>query len=380
MSLPAIPSPSAPPVWVSRPEMLKRMVDDLSRRWVIAVDTESNSLFAYREQVCLIQISTSDTDYLVDPLSLSDLSALAPIFATPKIEKVFHAAEYDVICLKRDFGFTFANLFDTMVASRDVGRSSVGLAACLLEEFGVDVDKRYQRANWGARPLSPAMLAYARLDSHYLIPLRHRLKTALEEMDRWPLAEEDFSRLCDTPAPPLDTGACQWWRIASGQDINAREAAVLFEVCQYRDQRARQVDLPAFKVLSNQTLVKIAQSCPQNDADLTRVTGLRGRQLERHGEGLLEAVKRGMEAPPLHKPAQPRPDDHYLNRLERLKVWRRRTGQDWGVESDVILPRDVMEALAQSAPRELAELDDVMASVPWRKRQFGKRILSALQY
>jgi ribonuclease D len=356
------------------------MVDDLSRQWIIAIDTESNSLFAYREQVCLIQISTGDTDYLVDPLSLSDLSALAPILADPNIEKVFHAAEYDVICLKRDFGFTFANLFDTMVASRDVGRSSVGLAAILLEEFGIDVDKRYQRANWGARPLSPAMLAYARLDSHYLIALRHRLKTALEEMDRWPLAEEDFRRLCDTPAPPLESGVCHWWRIASGQDINAREAAVLFEVCQYRDERARQADLPAFKVLSNQMLVKIAQSCPQNEIDLTRASGLRGRQLDRHGKGLLAAVKRGMEAPPLHKPVQPRPDDHYLNRLDRLKRWRRRTGQDWGVESDVILPRDVMEALAQAEPREMAELDELMASVPWRKHQFGKKILSALQY
>jgi ribonuclease D len=380
MSLPAITAPSAPPVWVSRPEIFKRMVDDLSHRWVFAIDTESNSLYAYREQVCLIQISTGETDYLVDPLSLSDLSALGPIFADPRIEKVFHAAEYDVICLKRDFGFTFANLFDTMVASRDLGRRSVGLAAILLEEFGVDVDKRYQRANWGARPLSPAMLAYARLDSYYLIPLRHRLKTALEEMERWPLAEEDFNRLCDTFAPPLESGTCQWWRVAAGQDINAREAAVLFEVCQYRDQRARQADLPAFKVLSNQMLVQIAKACPQNDADLMRASGLRGRQLERHSQGLLEAVKRGMEAPPLHKPVQPRPDDHYLNRLERLKIWRRRTGQDWGVESDVILPRDVMEALALAAPRELAGLDEVMASVPWRKRQFGKKILSAMHY
>ncbi len=107
MSVPAIQAPTAPPVWVNRPELFKRMVGDLSRHWVIAIDTESNSLFAYREQVCLIQISTGETDYLVDPLALSDLSALAPIFADPQIEKVFHAAEYDVICLKRDFGFTF---------------------------------------------------------------------------------------------------------------------------------------------------------------------------------------------------------------------------------------------------------------------------------
>jgi ribonuclease D len=81
----------------------------------------------YQEQVCLIQFSTGDTDYLVDPLALTDLTPLSPIFADPKIEKIFHAAEYDIICLKRDFGYKFANIFDTMVASRVLGKQAVGL-------------------------------------------------------------------------------------------------------------------------------------------------------------------------------------------------------------------------------------------------------------
>jgi ribonuclease D len=277
MPVPALAAPTAPPVWVNRTESFLKMVDDLSHQWVIAVDTESNSLYAYREQVCLIQFSTGKTDYLVDPLVLSDMNPLGPIFANPGIEKVFHAAEYDLICLKRDFGFTFSNLFDTMIASRALGRASVGLAAVLLEEYGVELDKHYQRANWGARPLTGPMLAYARLDSFYLIPLRHRMKTALEEAARLPLAEEDFRRMCDAPPITGEPDACNWWRVAAGQEINAQQAAVLSELCQYRDNRARAADLPPFKVISNQTLVSIAQNCPKNSAELVKYTGINGR-------------------------------------------------------------------------------------------------------
>src|SRR5512135_2846081 len=96
-----------PPVWVDQPNLLQQMVVDLANQPRVAVDTESNSLHAYREQVCLIQFSTPRTDYVVDPLAFDDLSSLGPLFSNPAIEKVFHAAEYDLICLRRDFGFEF---------------------------------------------------------------------------------------------------------------------------------------------------------------------------------------------------------------------------------------------------------------------------------
>ncbi|HEX7556050.1 MAG TPA: ribonuclease D, partial [Leptolinea sp.] len=110
------------PVWVDTPDALLNIAKHLGFLPIFAIDTESNSLFAYREQVCLIQISTETEDYLIDPLAIHDLSALAPLFANPQIEKVFHAGEYDLICLKRDFGFEFNHLFDTMIAGRVLGR------------------------------------------------------------------------------------------------------------------------------------------------------------------------------------------------------------------------------------------------------------------
>jgi ribonuclease D len=107
-----------PPVVVTSPPQLEALLDELSAQSAIGVDTESNSLYAYHERVCLIQCSIPGADYIVDPLAGLDLSPLARFFANPGVQKVFHAAEYDVMCLKRDFGFRFANLFDTMWAAR----------------------------------------------------------------------------------------------------------------------------------------------------------------------------------------------------------------------------------------------------------------------
>ena len=157
-----------PPILVADEDSLDRLVRDLASHPVVAVDTESNSLHAYRERVCLIQFSTPAADFIVDPIRLPDLSPLAPFFANPSQQKVFHAAEYDLICLRRDYQFEFTNIFDTMSAARTLGWPQVGLAAILDTHFGVKLNKKYQRADWRRRPLTPEQLDYARLDTHYL--------------------------------------------------------------------------------------------------------------------------------------------------------------------------------------------------------------------
>jgi ribonuclease D len=156
------------------------------------------------------------------PLALAD--AAAGGYVRNGIEKIFHAAEYDLICLKRDFGFSFANLFDTMVAARLLGRKEVGLGAILESEFEVHADKRHQRADWGRRPLDEALLAYATLDTHYLIPLRSILKHELEEKGLWELAQEDFQRLCRISVPPPDEDAHAWWRIGGSHELTPQQA------------------------------------------------------------------------------------------------------------------------------------------------------------
>lgn len=366
------------PTWVAGPAALKRMVDALTRQTVIAVDTESNSLFAYHEQVCLIQFSTHDEDFLVDPLARIDLAPLGPIFANPAIEKVFHAGEYDLICLKRDFDFTFDNLFDTMLAARILGRSGLGLGTILENEFGVQADKRLQRANWARRPLSPAMMAYARMDTHYLIPLRDMLKPKLIEAGRMELAEEDFRRLIRVPAGSHENGS-SCWRIPGAQDLSPRQAAVLMEVCAFRDERAKAMDQPPFRVLPNQTLLELAQMMPRRRSDLNNIFGLSPKLIDRYCVGLLEAVERGIVGPPAYRPVNHRPSEDYLWRLDMLRSWRKTSAREMGVESDVVLPREVLEEIAAGNPQNQTELSEVMADYPWRLEHFGPQILETLR-
>ena len=363
---------------------LKQTAEELVRQEIVAVDTESNSLYAYFERVCLIQFSTTEIDLMIDPLGMEDLSALKPVFSNPAIEKVFHAAEYDLICLKRDFGFEFENLFDTMAASRILGYEAVGLGSMLEAHFGIKVDKRQQRANWGQRPLPAELLNYACLDTHYLIALRNILKEKLQERGLWLLADEDFRRLAALQAIEGNGGgggeerAVDPWRINGAHDLQPQQAAVLMELCRYRDKIARQLDRPLFKVINDQTLMRIAIETPRDLDSLRRLPGMTPPQVRRHGARLLEAVKSGLKADPIYPPRWPRPDEGYLQRVEALRQWRKTTAQRMGVQSDVVLPRDVMNELARRNPRDEMELGEVMMDVPWRRERFGGKILEAM--
>jgi ribonuclease D len=373
---PALPDP----IWVDRPKQLTAMVKALSKCASVAVDTESNSLHAYREQVCLIQFSTPETDYLVDPLALEDLSELAPIFANPAIEKIFHAAEYDLICLKRDFCFDFENLFDTMIASRILGRQAVGLASLLEGEFGLVLNKTYQRANWGQRPLKPEMLAYARLDTHYLFRLRDRLREDLVTAERDGLADEDFRRMCGINAQGCASESEMFWRIQGIQTLEPHQVSALHELFRFREDRARELDRPPFKVLSNQALLEVAQVCPKFVQELDLLPSLSRYHVQRYGKALIEAVQRGQENPPMKRPTSHRPDDRLLNRLEMLKNWRKEKGRLLSLESDVILPRDTLMTIAEHNPTNSTELAAAMADNPWRYERFGEEILRALKH
>jgi ribonuclease D len=377
----ASPTPSRglpPPVLVADARGLAALVQVLSDEPAVAVDTESNSLFAYRERVCLIQFSTPARDYILDPLALPDLSRLGPLFANPRQQKIFHAAEYDLLCLKRDYGFAFVEIFDTMIAARTLGWPQMGLAAILETRFGVKMNKKYQRANWGQRPLLPAQLDYARFDTHYLFALRDMLKVELLAAGRLEEAREEFARLSRVTPEPNGSDPLGFWRITGARDLPPRQAAVLRELYLYRERQAERAARPPFKIMSDQTLLEIAQRGPAQTHELQGVTGMTPAQIRRHGAGLLNAVQRGQTAPLPHPPQPAFEPDSVRERYERLRQWRKQRALARGVESDVIIPRDAMWELARRAPRTPEELSGIPELGPWRRETYGAEILKVL--
>jgi len=368
--------PLSPPIWVATQSELHALVKELSQHSSVAVDTESNSLYAYHEQVCLIQFSTTGTDYLVDPLALDSISMLEKIFANPKIEKIFHAAEYDLICLKRDFDFSVTNIFDTRWAVRVLGYAKDGLDGLLGEKFNVKVNKKYQKADWGKRPLSAEQINYARLDTHYLLPLKDMLQAELDEKGLLQLAREDFERACDVEIPAVKP--VLWERVANNHSFSTRELTILKEVFECRERIAADLDRPTFKVIGDKILLEIAHLPPQHLDDLFGL-GLSHKQVKLWGKDVLQAVERGQTAPVV-KPQQPeRPDDAFLSRLDALKTWRKNAARKMKVESDVVLPRQLMETIAENAPRNIPELSDLLSGSAWRMARFGPQILKAVK-
>ncbi len=378
---PALP----PPLLVADAPALDRLLAALAAEPAVGVDTESNSLHAYRERVCLIQFSTPAQDYILDPLALDEaaggpgLGALGPLFADPARQKIFHAAEYDVICLKRDYGFTFASLFDTMVAARTLGWPQLGLGALLEANFGVRLNKRFQRADWGARPLPPDLLDYARLDTHYLLSLRDRLQAELMAQGRAEEAQEEFERLeRATGSNGAAPGAHAFWRVNGARDLTPAQAAILRELFAYREQQAERADRPPFKIMSDGTLLAVAQAAPRSLAGLKHLPGMTPHQVRRHGASLLAAVRRGEAAPPARPPYTERVPDEVRERYELLHQWRKKRAKARGVESDVIIPREALSELARLNPRTPEALAAIEHLGPWRRRAYGEEILKVL--
>lgn len=368
----------SPPLWIDTAAAVTDLAENLQRFSRIAIDTESNSLHAYREQVCLIQFSIPGIDYLVDPLRIHNLSCFRPIFESEHIEKVFHASEYDIICLKRDYGFKFSNIFDTMIASRILGIREIGLNNILKIEFGVELDKKYQKANWGRRPLPTEYLSYARMDTHYLLRLREILHERLKHADLLDLALEEFARMTRVEPGTPESLEKEIWRVKGARDLNNKELAVLLELLRWREESARRMNRPPFKVISSDQLVLLAQCDSINLEVLKDQLRLSKLQIDRYGGEILRAFEKGQEAKPVRHPQPERMNHASRERIDRLKTFRKNAASKMNVESDIILPREVLYDLAIFPPQDWEAFVERMKMYPWRLEHFGKEIFNAI--
>jgi ribonuclease D len=367
------------PEIVATPQALRELVARLIREPLLAVDLEADSLHHYQEKVCLIQISTPREAVIVDPLAVPDLAPLAPILADPAVRKVFHGADYDIRSLHRDFGIEVHNLFDTMVACQLLGEKEVGLAAVLLKRFGAELDKRYQKADWSRRPLSREMIEYAVRDTTLLIDLYGQLTDELRGKGRLAWVEEESELLTGVRAGSRDGGPL-FLRFKGAARMEPRSLAVLEELLRFRDEMARTLDLPPFKVLGSDTLRELAEKRPHRSTELAGITGLSQKLCSRYGRGILEAVARGMALPAAELPSFPRPERFVKDRLKeervkRLKEWREEKAASLGIAAGTLANNALLEAVADAAPRRSEELTAVPAMKRWQREAFGDELL-----
>ena len=367
---------------IETPAGLKNLVNHLRSQQAIAVDLEADSMYHFREKVCLIQTATPQKKAIIDPLHLPDLSPLGAIFANPTIKKVFHGADYDVRSLYRDFKFNIKELFDTQVACKFLGKKATGLESVLLDHFGIQLDKKFQRKDWSVRPLPAEMLAYAADDVGYLLPLAQRLEESLQDKGRWMWVREECDLLSQV-RPTRNDHEPLFMHFKGAGRLRPRNLAVLEALLHYRRKIAEVKDRPLFKIFSNKSLLQLAIDKPTNLKRLASSEVLSQKQLSMYGDELVEAIKQATQIPAGELPTYPRQKAPAINtavplRMKALKKWRDKKARALNLEPGVLLNKSVMTLLATVKPTNAQSLQGITDLKQWQKRELGPDILKVL--
>lgn len=360
---------------------ISALAKHLAQETEIAIDLEADSLHNYREKICLIQVSTVDKTILIDPLAVTNLDPLKPVLANPAITKIFHAADYDLRSLKRDYDININGLFDTMISAQLLGEERIGLADLLLKFFGVELDKAFQKADWSKRPLPADMIAYAANDTRYLHRLKALLSERLEALGRMSWVREECSLLEEVRF--AENGGPLCLRFKGAGTLSRRELGVLESLLQWREREGEKRNRPVYKVLGNKPILELAKRMPQAEQGMRGIEGLPPRLLQKFGKVLLAEIARGKkiteENLPLF-PRQPRKskDPARENRFKALKKWRELEADKYDLSPGVLINNTALEALAQARPTTLKELNKISEIKNWQKEELGEGLLHAL--
>ncbi|MDB6171921.1 MAG: 3-5 exonuclease [Chthoniobacteraceae bacterium] len=324
----------------------------------IAIDTEADSLHCYFEKLCLIQISASGQDLLIDPLAGFSLE---PLFAalTGK-ELIFHGADYDLRLLRRVGYGGPDRIFDTMIGARLCGITEFSLAALIERYFGLKLAKGSQKANWALRPLPAEMADYAVKDTHYLHELAEIFSADLVKLGRWEWFQQSCERAIRLTETTKERDAEEVWRIPGSGLMRGRTAAILRELWRWRDEEARAIDRPAFHVLHNEQLIYAANRIDQGVP--TEFHHLRGSRLRRFEE----AVDRALDMPETQWPVfvrtpRPRPSKEEEAEFRILKQKRDKVAADLQLDASLIAPKATLEVIASNFEEGIVRL------MPWQR-------------
>lgn len=364
-------------------EHLADFAEIINREKVIAVDMEADSMFHFKEKVCLIQIASKKTNVLIDPLKIKDMSHIAPVFANPGIKKIFHGADYDIRSLHRDFGIEVKNLMDTQLICRFLGCRETGLEAVLQKLLNITLDKKYQRKDWSQRPLPDEMLEYAAKDAIYLIPLAKMLEKELKARHRLSWVREECSALSKVRAASNEDEPL-FLKFKGAGRLSPRNLAVLESLLQVRRTIAEKKDRPPFKIFSNSAISSIINVKPLTLKQLRADNILSLRQFNMFGAEVVKAVKDGLKTPENHLPVYPRRKAPVMppkvpERMKRLKVWRDNMADDLVMDPALICNKALMTSIAIKNPLTIKTLKDVEDIKKWQVEAFGKDIINVLK-
>ena len=367
---------------IKTPADLEQFAEQIRHEKMIGVDLEADSMFHYREKVCLLQMAGNGENVVIDPLEIDDLSPLAPIFKDRHICKVLHGSDYDVRSLYRDFSIEIDNLFDTQLASMFLGEQETSLGAVVNRRFGIKLDKRYQKKDWSQRPLPNGMIEYAASDAIYLIPLARMLMEELEAKSRLEWVREECDLLAGV-RPPENDDEPLFLRFRGAGRLQRRNLAALEGLLQYRRELAVKKDRPLFKVFSNKSLLAIAAELADSPQLLEKTGCLSTKQIRIYGKKIAGVVKKAKAIPTAELPVYPRNrrpkvSPKVPDRIKALKEWRDQRAEQMELDPSLLFNKALMTAIAAKKPANAKRLREIEGIRDWQAKDFGEEVVAVL--
>ena len=362
---------------------LEKLIELLERESVVGVDLEADSMYHFKEKVCLVQMATQNVSTVIDPLMVKDLSPLKNFFKTTKIKKIFHGADYDVRSLFRDFNITINNLFDTELAARFLGLKETGLQAVLRNKYAVSLDKRYQRKDWSKRPLPDEMLAYAAKDVRYLIPLATSFEEELSQKGRLGWVQEEC-RLLSQVRAPANNGEPLFLSFKGAGKLDPTGLAVLEKLLQLRKKIAAKKDAPLFRVIGNKPLMILSEKKPLSHKQLEKSGALSTRQIDIYGRDVVAQIQKAMKLGQKSLPVYPRRRSPSLSaavaeRVKTLKIWRDKRAEGLKIDPSLICTKLQITLIAMQKPQTMAAIGAIKEIKNWQRKEFGREIIEVIK-
>ncbi len=351
---------------IDQPGQIQPLLEAIDRSSEVVMDTEADNMYRFRVRICLLQFYVSGQVYLVDALAPIDFEPLWRRLA--KKHLVMHGSDFDLRLLNDFCNFRAKSLFDTMLAAQLLGRSRIGLASLIEDNFGVKLDKDGQKANWSRRPITQKLLDYAALDVWYLPALRDILARELKRLGRTEWMEQQCQAQIDAGTTGFSPPDENDWRIGKSERLRAKGQGVLHSVWHWRQEQAQKLDTPPFKVCSNELLVRLAFAADEGrtaDQILSEVN--LGKRHARLIGSLSAAVRAGIEKDPRTLPRRPGRDPNHtpltqaeIALLDRIKEDRDKIAAKISIEATLIANRSQLSQIART-PHKLGEI-----LLPWQ--------------
>lgn len=371
-----------PYIYVDDDAKMHQLMENMSGADSIAIDTEADSLYHYYQKVCLIQLSFSDQNYIVDPLSDVKTDKFLKLLSHKSL--ILHDAAYDLRMMKSSFGFTVhCPVFDTMVAGQLLGCHNLGLSSLLEEFFGVILAKTGQKSDWSRRPLSESLLRYASSDTFYLHRLAGLLKEKLEKLGRLSWHKESCSKVVSAALDDKpETDPDQAWRIKGTKGLGKAALTMVQQIWKWREGESQKADIPPFRVMAPKLLIHLsAWAAMHPKSSLSKGPRLPRTCNGRRLEDLKKAIAIAHNMPESQRPGhlkpkrgmRPEPVSEAI--VDELKQEVAVIAEQLEISPHVIASRALLKSIAINKPVTIKDIVQCSGMLGWQ----GKLIHGAVK-